>query len=48
VLLGLEPGSVYQVFDLMSGERYQWQAGENYVRLDPLEKPGHLFRIERS
>jgi starch synthase (maltosyl-transferring) len=32
------------VRDLLTGEEYQW--GEhNYVRLDPLARPAHVFEV---
>jgi starch synthase (maltosyl-transferring) len=41
---GLPP--VFTVQDLLSGERFQWQAGRNYVRLDPSERIAHVLRVE--
>jgi starch synthase (maltosyl-transferring) len=33
--------------DLLTGERFAWQGGPNYVRLDPAERvPAHVFRLE--
>jgi starch synthase (maltosyl-transferring) len=33
--------------DLLTGERYAWQPGSNYVRLDPVARvPAHILRIE--
>ena len=42
--LGLPPA--FSVTDLLSGERFDWRIGRNYVRLDPGERAGHVFRIE--
>jgi len=45
--LGLDPGSNFQVRDLLTGESYQW--GEsNYVRLDPQTQPAHILRVEKT
>jgi starch synthase (maltosyl-transferring) len=44
--LGLPKDAEYGVKDLLSGTRYTWRGRDNYVRLDPAEKVGHLFRIE--
>jgi starch synthase (maltosyl-transferring) len=45
--LGLNPGSRFQVQDLLTGETYEW--GEsNYVRLDPQTQPAHILRVERK
>ena len=42
--LGLEWDTGYQVHDLLSGDEYVW--GEhNYVRLDPLGRPAHIFDV---
>ena len=42
--LGLPPA--FSVTDLLSGERFDWRIGRNYVRLDPGERAGHVFRVE--
>jgi starch synthase (maltosyl-transferring) len=39
-------GSNFTVHDLVTGERYNWQVGRNYVRLDPHDQVGHVLRIE--
>jgi starch synthase (maltosyl-transferring) len=43
--LGLD--EEYRLQDLLTGEGYTWRSSGNYVRLDPAEKVGHVFRIER-
>ncbi len=45
--LGIAPAEEYVVEDLLGGERYTWSGHRNYVRLDPSERPGHVFRIHR-
>jgi starch synthase (maltosyl-transferring) len=42
--LGLPPA--FSVSDLLSGERFDWRIGRNYVRLDPSARAGHVFRVE--
>jgi starch synthase (maltosyl-transferring) len=37
----------YFVNDLLTGERYRWQGGRNYVALDPHARPAHILRVER-
>jgi len=37
----------YEVEDLLTGHRYTWQGPRNYVRLSPLEEPGHVLRLLR-
>jgi starch synthase (maltosyl-transferring) len=45
--LGIAPGEPYEMSDLLTGARYTWRGARNYVRLDPAERVGHLFRIAR-
>jgi starch synthase (maltosyl-transferring) len=42
--LGLPP--VFAVEDLLSGERYDWRIGHNYVRLEPWVRQAHVLRVE--
>ncbi len=44
--LGLRGDVEYRVKDLLTGTSYTWRGSSNYVRLDPTDKVGHLFRIE--
>ena len=44
--LGLPPS--FEVADELTGERFTWQVGRNYVRLDPDERPAHLLAVNRS
>jgi starch synthase (maltosyl-transferring) len=46
--IGLEQSVPYQLFDLLSGEKYHWQEEWNYVQLDPDRMPAHLFKLELS
>ena len=43
---GILPGKEYRVRDLLTGTTYTWRGAQNYVRLDPSDKVGHLFRVE--
>ena len=45
--LGLAGDQPYQVHDLLTGARYLWQGGRNYVDLDPEVVPAHVFRLRR-
>ena len=38
----------YQVHDLLTDARYIWHGSRNYVELDPLTQPAHIFRVRRS
>ncbi|WP_276594456.1 alpha-1,4-glucan--maltose-1-phosphate maltosyltransferase [Nannocystis bainbridge] len=46
--LGIAADEPYLVEDLVSGARYEWRGSRNYVRLDPVTQPGHLFRLVRN
>lgn len=43
--LGLADGASFDVHDLLSGGSWRWQAGKNYVHLDPKRAPAHVFEI---
>jgi starch synthase (maltosyl-transferring) len=45
--MGIDLDEPYLVHDLLTGNRYQWRGERNYVRLDPSDAVGHLFRVER-
>lgn len=45
--LGLSDDTPFQAHDLLSGARYLWQGGRNYVRLDPHASPLHILRLRR-
>jgi hypothetical protein len=34
------------VSDLLTGERFDWRIGRNYVRLDPSYRHAHVLRLE--
>jgi starch synthase (maltosyl-transferring) len=43
--LGIEPGQPFEVHDLLTDTTYVWHGPDNYVRLDPLQEPAHIFRV---
>ena len=45
---GLVEGQPYQVHDLLTDARYTWHGSRNYVELDPLTQPAHIFRVRRQ
>jgi starch synthase (maltosyl-transferring) len=45
--LGLDPRQPYQVHDLLGDARFLWHGPRNYVELNPLVVPAHIFRIRR-
>lgn len=44
---GIAPDEAYEMSDLLTGTRYVWRGVRNYVRLDPAERVGHVFRVSR-
>jgi len=44
---GLDEGRPWQMHDLLTGARYLWSGGRNYVELDPQSAPAHVFRLRR-
>ncbi|MEZ5963128.1 MAG: alpha-1,4-glucan--maltose-1-phosphate maltosyltransferase [Planctomycetota bacterium] len=45
--LGIGADEQFQVHDLLSGARYLWRTGRNYVALDPAAAAGHVFVVRR-
>jgi len=45
--LGIGPNEPYEMSDLLTGARYTWRGAKNYVRLDPAERVGHVFKVSR-
>ena len=43
--LGVEEGQAFEVHDLVTDTTYVWSGPHNYVRLDPLTEPAHVFRV---
>ena len=43
--LGLAGDRPIQVEDLVGGGMFTWQAGGNFVELDPHTQPAHIFRV---
>jgi starch synthase (maltosyl-transferring) len=41
--LGLPPA--FDVVDELSGERFTWHVGRNYVRLEPGDRPAHILSV---
>jgi starch synthase (maltosyl-transferring) len=46
--LGLRRDRPFRVRDLLTGETWPWQGEWNYVRLDPSDRPGHVFQVLRE
>ncbi|MGD0960261.1 MAG: alpha-amylase family glycosyl hydrolase, partial [Methylomonas sp.] len=51
VTLGLEPLGLddrpYQMHDQLTGARFMWNGARNYVELNPLVTPAHIFKLRR-
>jgi len=45
--LGIAADEAYEMSDLLTGARYTWRGARNYVRLDPVERVGHVFKVSR-
>jgi starch synthase (maltosyl-transferring) len=45
--LGVDPTHQFQVHDLLTDRRYLWQGSRNYVQLDPLGIPAHVFAVRK-
>ena len=43
--LGLSQGEPYQVYDLLSDACYTWHGPRNYVEINPLVFPAHIFKV---
>ncbi len=43
--LGLAGAAVIEARDLLDGATYLWTGPDNYVRLDPQERPAHVFAL---
>jgi len=46
--LGLDPRQPYQAHDLLTDARYLWHGTRNYVELNPMTVPAHIFVIRRK
>jgi len=46
--LGVDGRASFTVRDALTGERWTWRAGPNYVRLDPTERVGHVLVVEHG
>ncbi len=47
-LLGLEEDAVFEVEECLGGAHYAWRGRRNYVRLDPAERVGQIFRLRTT
>lgn len=45
--VGVDPLRGFQMHDLLSGQRFNWQGGRHYIRLDPHSVPAHIFVVRR-
>jgi starch synthase (maltosyl-transferring) len=46
--LGSGATDSFDAFDLLSGQRFSWRDGGNFVILDPNDMPAHVLRIETT
>ncbi|MDZ4246543.1 MAG: alpha-1,4-glucan--maltose-1-phosphate maltosyltransferase, partial [Dehalococcoidia bacterium] len=45
--LGLDESLPYQMHDLLSNSRYLWSGPRNYIEINPLVLPAHIFQLRR-
>ena len=45
--LGIDIQQTFLVHDLISEEKYIWQGEMNYIELNPVKMPFHIFRVYR-
>ena len=46
-LFGYSEDQPYEVQDLLDDSRYTWVGRRNYIELDPITRPAHIFRLRR-
>jgi starch synthase (maltosyl-transferring) len=46
--IGLSPDVPFVVQDVLDGATYTWVGSRNYVQLDPLRRPAHLFSVAQA
>jgi starch synthase (maltosyl-transferring) len=46
--LGLVAGRSFAAHDLLTGAQYVWEGATNFVKLDPLDVPCHIFSLEQT
>ncbi|GAA4469640.1 alpha-1,4-glucan--maltose-1-phosphate maltosyltransferase [Nemorincola caseinilytica] len=44
--MGKDMPGTFKVYDMLSGDRYEWQMGNNYISLSPWDMPAHILRPE--
>jgi len=44
---GLNPRDTYQLHELLTDARYFWSGARNYLELNPLFVPAHIFAVRR-
>ncbi|MFN2526486.1 MAG: alpha-1,4-glucan--maltose-1-phosphate maltosyltransferase [Actinomycetota bacterium] len=44
-VLGFGHDQPFEVHDLITDTTFMWRGPDNYVRLDPMEEPAHIFRV---
>jgi starch synthase (maltosyl-transferring) len=45
--LNIAPHETFEVHDLLAGGRYTWTGARNYIELNPLQLPAHVFKVVR-
>ena len=45
--MGISTTRTYNMHDLLTGQRYNWNGEWNYIELNPLILPVHIFKVEQ-
>jgi starch synthase (maltosyl-transferring) len=45
--MGISTSRTYNMHDLLTGQRYNWNGEWNYIELNPLIIPVHIFKVEQ-
>lgn len=46
--LGLGPDDRFWIHDVLDGSRYEWHGRRNYIELNPMKMPAHVFVVART
>ena len=46
--LGIGPDQAFQVKDLLTGARYLWKGARNFLEVNPVTMPAHIFSIREA
>lgn len=47
-LIGVETGEVFQVHDMLTGDRHRWSTNHRFIEFDPTLLPARIFHVSRN